>query len=191
MVGLLGCCGVGLLVDAQRVGVFFVFCFLCLTYWFLFCRFVLPKHGVSEIGVMVMTKYFVTLEAWDGDSDYDVFDSLEDAATSFRHWRDSDEWLGVFADIRLVEYPVTDAEIARHEAETDEVWSLWDVFADVVTLDRWSAPKCQQEGFTCGSPALFQVRIETNVWGLCEECANAVVTEGRLDCEILDLEGAE
>lgn len=90
-----------------------------------------------------MSHYFVAMEAWDGDSDYDVFESLEDAAEAFRGFRDGDEWRGVWRDLWLIEHPVTEADFERYERESDgDLWSLWDVWddAETVTVKRWTAP---------------------------------------------------
>lgn len=122
-----------------------------------------------------MSKWFVVMEAWDGDSDYEVFDSSEGAATEFAGLRDDVKWAGVWRELRVVTLPVTDAEITAYEKEHDgDYWSFWDHNDKATLIDSWVAPKCQQEEFRCDGPRESSVTVDGLVWHLCEACAEAV-----------------
>lgn len=87
-----------------------------------------------------MTKWFVVMEAWDGDSDYEVFDSSERAATEFAGLRDDVKWAGVWRDLRVMSLAVTDAEITAYEEANDgDCWSFWDHNDEATLIDSWVA----------------------------------------------------
>lgn len=92
-----------------------------------------------------MSKWFVVMEAQSDDWDYNVFDSSEDAWVEFVELRDSDRWVGVWRELRLVCLFVTDSEIEAYESATGEDWSLWDVLADAVVVGRWVSSEVSSE----------------------------------------------
>lgn len=114
------------------------------------------------------------MEAWDDDSDYEVFDSLVDAANHFRGLVHGEKWVGVWREVKMLSLPVTDAEIVAYEEAHDDGWSFWDHNDRAVVVDSWVAAKCEQEAFRCDGPRESSVVVDGLVWRLCEACAEAV-----------------
>ena len=122
-----------------------------------------------------MSKWFVVVEAWDGDSDYLVYESSDDAASRFAEFRDDVKWAGVWRDLRVMSLPVTDAEIVAYEEANDgDYWSFWDHNDKATLIHSWVAPKCEQQEFRCNGPRESSVTVDGLVWHLCEACAEAV-----------------
>lgn len=122
-----------------------------------------------------MTKWFVVTEAWDDDSDYEVFDVLAHAACRWVELSHADEWVGVWREVKVMQLAVTDAEITAYEEANDgECWSFWDHNDKATLIHSWVAPKCEQEEFRCDGPRESSVTVDGLVWHLCEACAEAV-----------------